>query len=70
MSIIGKRIRAVRTEKEMRREDLAAKSGVSYEYISGIERGKHTNVGLETLERLAKALGVAVADLIQMKKAS
>ena len=47
-----------------RQEDLAQASGVSRTYISEIERGRVTNVGVEALSALADALGVTVQYLL------
>lgn len=47
--------------------ELAAKSGVAFGAINRIELGK-TQPRLETLDRLAKALGVGVKDLIENGK--
>ena len=47
-----------------RQEDLAHASGVSRTYISEIERGRVTNVGVEALSALADALGVTVQYLL------
>jgi len=43
---------------------LADASGISRTYISDIERGKITNVGIEVVFSLAKALGVSVPYLL------
>jgi transcriptional regulator with XRE-family HTH domain len=43
---------------------LAEKSGVSRTYISEIERGRITNVGIEAIFSLAGALGVTVSYLL------
>lgn len=49
---------------EWRQEDLANASGVSRTYISEIERGRITNVGIEAIFSLAEALGVTVPYLL------
>lgn len=43
---------------------LAERSGVSRPTISRIERGEASDVTLDTIERLADALGTTVADLL------
>lgn len=45
-------------------DDLAASSGVSRTYVSDVERGKVTNVGIEVVTALAEALGVSAAYLL------
>lgn len=43
---------------------LARRVGISRPFISDIERGKTTNVGVETIHALAQALGVRPAYLL------
>ncbi len=57
------RLREVREAKGLSLRALADKSGVAFGAINRIELGK-TTPRLETLERLAKALGVGVKTLI------
>jgi transcriptional regulator with XRE-family HTH domain len=59
---IGARVRARRQAKGWKVQDLATKSGVSFEHIHAIERGKHKPRDY-TLRRLARALGVSVKSL-------
>lgn len=61
---IGERIRAKRKAKGWRVQDLAASSGVSFEHVHAIERGKHKPRDY-TLRRLARALGVSVKSLAE-----
>lgn len=60
-SHIGLILRALRLERGWDQEALAANSGVSQTHISGIEVGRHRNPGVQTLAKLASALGVSVA---------
>lgn len=48
----------------MTQGELADRSGVSRSYIAQVERGDITNIGIEPLTALAKALGVTVGYLI------
>ena len=59
----GNKLRQVRTNKKMSQGDIAKKLGVNAAYISQIERGLQ-NVSLKIVERLAKALGVSMRQLI------
>ena len=61
---LGTRLMLLRRESGLRQEDLAEISGVSQAYIAKIERGRVTNVGIEYIELLAKALDVRVAYLL------
>jgi len=56
------RIREVREAKGIRKEELAAMSGLSFSLVSSVERGDHTP-SLKNSRRLAEALGVSVDDL-------
>jgi transcriptional regulator with XRE-family HTH domain len=46
------------------REQLAKKAKVTTAYVSMMEAGKRKNPSLAILQRLAKALGVPVAELL------
>ena len=60
----GKKSKELRLQKNMSQGDLAKILGVHPTYISGIERGVR-NMSLKNIERVAKALGVSVRDLIK-----
>ena len=64
---VGKRIRNLREGKGISQEVLAEKSGLHRTYIGGVERGLR-NPSLKSLNRMAKGLGVGVADLFQTAK--
>ncbi len=61
---MGTRLMLLRKESGLRQEDLAEISGVSQSYIANIERGRVTNVGIEYIMALAKALDVRPAYLL------
>jgi transcriptional regulator with XRE-family HTH domain len=52
-----------RARCRLSQEDLADRAGVSRPTISRIERGTSSDVGLDTIERIAHALDVSVAEL-------
>jgi transcriptional regulator with XRE-family HTH domain len=60
----GKKVKEIRTAKNMSQGDLAKILGVHPTYISGIERGVR-NMALKNIEKLAKALGVKLDELIK-----
>jgi ribosome-binding protein aMBF1 (putative translation factor) len=60
---VGAAIRKLREAKGITQEQLAGAVGMMRNNISRIEAAKHRPT-LETLERIAKALKVSVADLI------
>ena len=65
MSNITKTLRKLREAKGLSQEKLARLSDVANNTIIKIEAGKNQNPTLETLKKVAKALGVSVDDLIQ-----
>lgn len=60
---LGKNIRALRKKKELTQEELAYKADLDYSYINQIENGKR-NPSMEAVERIAKALGTKVQNLL------
>ena len=56
-------LRTERLRKKLSQEALAHKAGLSVSYISMLERGQRTSP-LDTLEILAKALGVSAVSLL------
>jgi transcriptional regulator with XRE-family HTH domain len=61
----GEKLRRLRRGSAMTQEQLAAASGVSPSTIVAIERGDRPNPHPGTLGKLAKALGVSPADLLE-----
>lgn len=59
----GEKVRALRMKKGLSQEALADAAGLHRTHISLIERGRRS-VRLETVEALAKALGVQPARLM------
>ena len=66
---VGARIRELRNHKDMSLEELAERSGVSKTPLSKLERGK-SNVTLKTLARVANALEVSVAAIMDIEDPS
>lgn len=66
---LGQRIRGLRTQREERwtQEDLADRARISVSFLSMIERGERV-AHVETLEALAAALDVSLADLFAEPK--
>lgn len=61
--LVGQNFARLRREKNLTQEQVAALSGISQQYISGLESGRR-NPTLITLYELAKALGVSHVDLV------
>ncbi|MEL7475283.1 MAG: helix-turn-helix transcriptional regulator [Cyanobacteria bacterium J06555_12] len=60
---IGWNVRRLRAERELTQEDFATDSGFDRGYVSGVERGVR-NPSILALKRIADALDVDVADLV------
>jgi len=58
------RLKKLRAERGMTQEALAEKAGISRSYIARLELGRQDPT-LGTLEKLAKALKVPVAKLLE-----
>lgn len=61
--VLGETIRTRREAADLSQEKLAELADLSRNYIGEVERGE-TNVSIEALVRLAKALRVRVRDLV------
>ncbi len=62
--LVGRNAARLRREKQMTQEQLAEISGLSQQYISGLELG-HRNPTVVTLYELSVALGVSHLDLLR-----
>ena len=60
---LGETIRRIRLEKGVSQEKLALLAEVDRSYVGRVERGDN-NVAVLTLARLARALGISMADLM------
>jgi transcriptional regulator with XRE-family HTH domain len=60
----GKRVRQIRLDKTLSQGDIARRLKLHRSYISGIERGVR-NPSLGVVEKIAKALGVSVHELLK-----
>ena len=58
----GENIKRIRKEKKMSQHDLGLKLGVKQQTVAQYEKAKNTPK-LETVRRLAEALGVTISDL-------
>ena len=59
----GKRVKQIRLRKKLSQGDIARRLGIGASYISQVERSVQ-NVSLKGVEKLAKALGVSIKELI------
>jgi len=60
--VVGEQIRKARKVKGMTQERLAELSGLSFSYISDVERGTR-NISLESLEKIVMALNIRLVQL-------
>lgn len=63
---LGERIRTLREQRGLTREQLAAAAGLSAVYVKKLEAGERRSPSLPALERLARALGATLhLDLVE-----
>ncbi len=61
---LGGAIKRIRLEKEISQERLALLAEVDRSYVGRVERGDN-NAAILTLARLARALDISIAELMQ-----
>lgn len=61
---LGKKIKKLRTEKDYSARELSERSGVARSLISQLETGKRQSTGMDTVDRIARALDVPLSYLI------
>jgi transcriptional regulator with XRE-family HTH domain len=62
--LVGQNVKRIRQKNGLTQEQFAEISGLSQQYISGLEGG-HRNPTVVTLYELATALGVSPMDLLR-----
>ena len=62
---IGKNIKKLRTTQGLSQDRLSKLADISYNSIIKLETGGILNPTIETLQKISKALGVSVDDLIK-----
>jgi transcriptional regulator with XRE-family HTH domain len=62
---VSNNIRKIRQKKGISQDRLSKKADLALNTIVKIETGESPNPTVETLEKIAKALGVSVADLFK-----
>ena len=62
---IGENIKKPRTKLGLSQEDFAQKSGVKYTTLTKIESGVIKTTSVLMVEKIAKALGVSIEDLLK-----
>ncbi|MCH5277144.1 MAG: helix-turn-helix transcriptional regulator [Desulfovibrionaceae bacterium] len=57
-------LRKLRSDKKLTQEELAQRSGIDYKYLQKLEGQNPSSPTLSTLCKLAKGLGITLAELI------
>jgi transcriptional regulator with XRE-family HTH domain len=60
--VIGERLKALREQKNLSQGDIEKRTGLLRCYVSRVENG-HTVPAIETLEKMARAMGVPMYQL-------
>jgi transcriptional regulator with XRE-family HTH domain len=61
---LGQKVKRLRIQRMMSQATLALRAGVTRGYVSRLEIGRH-DPALSTLRKLARALRVKLADLLE-----
>jgi transcriptional regulator with XRE-family HTH domain len=62
---IGRRVERLRTQQGFSQRELAKRARVTQPYLSQLEQGQRSNPSVAVLTRVARALGVPVAALLE-----
>ena len=65
MSTISQNIKRVRTKQGLTQDDLTKKADIKYSTLTKIEGGVVTKPSVQTIAKIAKALGVSIEDLLK-----
>jgi len=65
ISQIGKNLKKLRKQRGLSQDRLSKLADISYNTVIKLESGGITNPTIETLQKMAKALGVSVDELIK-----
>ena len=65
MATIGENIKRVRNKLSLTQDDLVRKSGVKYTTLTKIESNVVVKPSVQTVAKIAKALGVPMEDLVK-----
>ena len=62
--IISENIKKMRTKLGLTQDDLAKKADVKYTTLMKVESGSVNKPSVQTMAKIAKALGVSIEDLL------
>jgi transcriptional regulator with XRE-family HTH domain len=63
---VGLNVQRLRRASKLSQEELSHRAKIHQTYLSGVERGVR-NPSIKVLERIARALGADVEDLVRRK---
>ena len=63
--VVGERIRTLRKERGWSQEVLGERADLHHTYVGAVERGEK-NASIDTLDKIADALGVEMVDLFTL----
>jgi transcriptional regulator with XRE-family HTH domain len=63
IAAVGRNLRRIRSERGISQTALAAQTRLHRQTILALEAGRHKDLAVSTLQALAKALDVGLADL-------
>ncbi len=66
---LAQQVRLLRTDRGWSQEVLAELSGLNRSYIGAVERAEH-NIGLDNIERIARALEIPITRLLDSQTGS
>jgi len=65
--VLARNLRRLRHERGLSQEELAHRAGIDRTYVSSLERSVYA-AGVDVVDKLARALGVEAADLLQQPR--
>ena len=61
----GRIIRSLRKQHRLTQEELADRAGISTKYLQNLEGKKPKTASIITIEKLAKAFGITISQLLK-----
>jgi transcriptional regulator with XRE-family HTH domain len=65
--VLARNLRRLRHARGLSQEELAHRAGIDRTYVSSLERSVYA-AGVDVVDKLARALGVEAADLLQQPR--
>jgi transcriptional regulator with XRE-family HTH domain len=62
------RVKQLREALGLTQESFAERAGLGYKYYQSVEAGRRRDIRLSTLEKLAKACGLELSELVDFRK--